>query len=220
MHESALARAALPAPTICLGMLLRPYSLGHELWLIRENCAILRGSPDGLATAVLICCQSWTQLQTMRSDWLLGLKLWLWRRRIKRASTDVGFQQKATKKTKAERPAFSSLPSLPSVKSYLHRETQTFLEYRNAGLLEFPASEIIDPDSSASRSLGAPFVLRLQQWLMTHFHLTEAQAWDYPAGLAKMRWATHWESEGAFKIKNASESEFDQFISQSIGGKL
>src|SRR2546421_10443514 len=86
MHESALARAALPAPTICLGMRLRPYSLGHELWLIRESCQVLCGSVQGLPAAVLICSQDWDALGkgARRYDPSLGFRLWLWKRAIRR----------------------------------------------------------------------------------------------------------------------------------------
>src|SRR5688572_32977901 len=101
MHELFLARAALPAPTVCLGMLLRPYSLAHELWLIREHNALVGVQPSGcpdtlkrelqrelqqaLPAAVLICSQTWAQLRTMRGDHLLGLKLWIWNRRTKQS---------------------------------------------------------------------------------------------------------------------------------------
>ncbi len=57
MHSPLLAQAALPAPTVVCGMLLRPFSLGHELLLIRENLqsAICRQQLDSLCGAVLIC---------------------------------------------------------------------------------------------------------------------------------------------------------------------
>src|SRR5881396_4296409 len=158
MHESVLSRAALSAPTVCLGMLLRPYSLGHELWLIRETNATLRGSIDGLSTAVLICSQSWDQLaERRRFDPFLDFRFWLWKRAIKRMDSA--------------------------------KELKTFLAYRGEGLLEFPISELARADRGTSRLPGCPFILRLQQWLMREFRLTESEAWDYPVGLAKMRWA-------------------------------
>lgn len=184
MHELALSRAALPAPVTCLGRELKPYSLGHELWLIRESNAVLRGSVEGLHGAVLICSHTWDELKELRSwRWQsLDLKLWHWRTR----------------------------------KIDPRAELLKFIEYRNNGLLEFAPSEIIRPDRETSgRTLGAPFILRLQQWLMTHFRITESQAWDYPVGLAKMRWATHWEAEGCFEIKNAAEAEFDEFVAET-----
>jgi len=189
MHESALARAALPAPTVCLGMPLRPYSLGHELWLIRESNSVLRGSLDGLSTAVLICSQSWDKLgERRRFDPFLSLRFWLWNRAIRRMDGD--------------------------------QELKTFLAYRAGGLLEFPISEVARADRGTSRLPGCPFILRLQQWLMTHFRLSESAAWDYPVGLAKMRWAAHWEQEGGLDIYNAHEAESDSQIAywESQGG--
>lgn len=170
-------------------MLLHPYSLGHELWLIRESNSVLRGTLEGLPAAVLICCQTWEQLHSMRGDHLLSLKLWLWKRRTRKLD--------------------------PSA------ELKKFLAYRDEGLLEFQISQMTRPDRGPSPRLpGAPFVLRLQQWLMTHLRKTEAKAWDYPAGLAKMRWAAHWEQEGGLDIYNANEEQEDAFISywESRGG--
>jgi hypothetical protein len=183
MHELTLARAALPAPTVCLGMLLRPYSLGHELWLIRENNAALRGSPAGLPGAVLICSQTWTELAAMRADWLLPLKLALWKRRTRKLDGAA--------------------------------ELEKFLAYRAEGLLELPLSQVTRPDcASAPRLAGAPFILRLQQWLMLTLDLAEPDAWDYPAGLATIRWATAHEEEGRLNVKNAHEIEFERFVAE------
>ena len=185
MHESALARAALPTAIRCLGKSLRPYSLGHELWLIRENCSVLRGSVLGLPAAVLICSRAWSQLLSVNSERWLGLDLRLWGWRTRRMDSGA--------------------------------ELARFLEYRNAGLLEFEHSEIMDPDRGEIRMPGTPFILRLQQWLMGEpCRLSEAQAWDYPVGLAKMRWQAHGESEGCFQIKNAGEAEFDDYIAEEM----
>src|SRR5207244_4366241 len=158
-----LAQAALPAPTSCLGLPLRPFSLGHELYLIRESSPLISPTANDctlsdLARAVLICCSSWAELRAMPSDWLIGLKLRICRRAIRKCDLR------------------------------LHRSG--FLAYLEDGSKEFPISEVIKPRShDAPRTPGTPFLLRLQQWVMTHLRLTESEAWDYPHGLAKMRWA-------------------------------
>lgn len=183
MHEAALAQAALPAPVRCLGKSLRPYSIGHELWLLRESNSTMRGSIDGLPAAVLICSHTWSELKSLDTHRWMKLDLALWRWRMRRVKYD------------------------------LKSELAKFLAYRDSGLLEFPVSDIIDTDRAPSRMPGAPFILRLQQWLMgAPCRLSESAAWDYPVGLAKMRWATYWESEGCFKVLNANEAEFDEFI--------
>ena len=214
MHEPALSRAALPAPVVCLGMLLRPYSLGHELWLIRESNAALRGSIDGLPAAVLICSQTWDELRRMRSDHFLGFKLWIWRRRMKR------LEKSFTRIVANKRELKSAKISVNSREELLGKELATFLAYRAEGLLELPISQVARSDRAMPRLPGCPFILRLQQWLMTHFHLTESAAWDYPVGLAKMRWAAHWEQEGGLDIYNAHEAESDAQIEywESLGG--
>src|SRR2546426_11127910 len=92
MHEALLSRAALPAPAIVLGLRLRPFSLGHYLWLEREQISDLqisnlKSAIESLPAAVLICSQSWTQLTRVPGfDPLLSLKMWLWGRAIRKAS--------------------------------------------------------------------------------------------------------------------------------------
>src|ERR1039458_4287756 len=97
MHEAALAQAALPAPTSILGLPLQAYSLGHELFLIREGNPLAAANREtkanlderDLVQAVLICCHSFEECRRLHTDWLMGLKLWLWRRRLKRMARSV-----------------------------------------------------------------------------------------------------------------------------------
>lgn len=191
MHEPLLAQAALPAPEIVLGMLLRPYSIGHELFLIRERSPLLTSaaaSRSALSRAVLICSTSWEEGRHIPFERFLGLKFWIWRRRTR---------------------------NLP-----LNGEIVAFRRYRRAGSLEFPLADTIRPSGTPPRPPGAPFLLRLQQWLMITLNLSESQAWDYPLGLAKMRWATHWEQEAGLEIYNFHDAEFERFVAeQEAGGK-
>jgi hypothetical protein len=157
----------------------------------------------------------------MRSDHLLGLKLWLWNRRIKRMGnrqfTPIhANENQASALSSAER---DSRP-FASIRGFREQELEKFLAYRNEGLLEFRLSEIPKADSGGpARMSGTPFILRLQQWLMDQFRLSEAEAWDYPVGLAKMRWAAHWESQGGMEVYNAHEAEFDQFVAEQRAAK-
>jgi hypothetical protein len=189
MHEGLLAQAALPAPTVCLGLLLRPYSLGHELLLFRnESPFVTRARPsqlEDLIAAAMICFQTWEENQRMYQDRLLRFKTWLWRRRISKMAWQL--------------------------------DLAAFNAYRADGCLEFPLSEIGRPDRGPSpRTPGAPFILRLQQWLMRTLNLTEPAAWDYPLGLATMRWECHWEQEGGLDIYNWSESEHDRAVAEEM----
>jgi hypothetical protein len=54
----------------------------------------------------------------------------------------------------------------------------------------------------------------LQQWLILYLRLSEVEAWDYPYGLAKCRWACYWEQEQGLKIYNAHDAEFDAFVAE------
>lgn len=203
MHEDALARAAQPAPVVVLGMLLRPLSIGHILLFHREN--LMDAATSGrltaqqLSSAVLICCQNWAEISTIRQDWLLGVKMWAWRQRVARLA-------------KRHQRDFPALP-------YSVNESRKLIAYLSAGCQQFPASEIERPDRSSPRTPGTPFLLNLQQWLMVTFGLTESAAWDYPFALAKMRWAAHWEMQGGMEIANGVEAALDDYAAGE-GGRL
>ncbi len=192
MHDSLLARAARPAPAIVLGLLMRPFSIGHHILLVREGNPLADSNDASavkVAEAALICSQTWEENARMQFDWLIGFKLWLWKQRLKRMD-------------------------IPS-------ELLNFVQYRNAGSLEFPMSDRPRPgQSSTRRPPGTPFAIRLQQFLMSTLHLSESQAWDYPLGLAKMRWQTHWEEQDGLDVYNVHDAEFDRFImEQEAKGK-
>lgn len=181
MHESILSKAAWPNPAVVLGLLLKPYSLGHELRLTRLGNPLVSGDlcdPRELSEAVLICHQGWAETVDLPFDPLLRIKMALWLRRAKRTA--------------------------------FHEELAKFIQYRNESSAEFPPSGITKPGRmSEPRIAGCPFLLRLQQFLMLQFRLTEAEAWDYPLGLAKLRWGCYWEETGDWSIYNEAEAQFD-----------
>lgn len=164
---------------------MRPYSLGHELHLLREQNPLLSGGSGNvaradLAQAVLICSQTFEECRRMSFDWLIPLKLWVWRRRTRK------------------------LPIGPHV--------QAFLEYRQDGVRQFPGSNVTHSDRAPGRQAGAPFLLRLYQFLVIEFRLTPSEAWDYPLGLAQMQFSTYWEEKGGFEIYNEHDAIHDEAV--------
>ncbi len=199
MHETLFAQAALPAPARVLGLTLRPYSLGHELWLIREQnvfavhhrekvsqLQILRHLP----AAVLICSQTFDELQAVNTDLLFGLKAWIWRRRVKRMD--------------------------------VKGEVRGFMRYLQEGCLDFPGET--PTKTRQSRESGAPYLLRLHDFLMRHLGKSETEAWDYPLGLAQMRYAAFCEQEGCWEIQSEYDLEYakarDEWMAQNPGSTL
>lgn len=185
MHEAALASAALPAPTAVLGLLLKPYSVGHELFLIREgNAIVVGGRPTqaaDLAQAVLICCNSWEENRRVYRDRLLSLKLWVWRWRIR--GTDF------------------------------LAELECFRKYLIDGRREFPESPTTTKDNGGRR-LGSPFLLRLHLFLTTKLGLGQAEAWDYPFGLAVMQWEAYYETDGGLNVMNDVEAAHMEHVAR------
>jgi len=52
-------------------------------------------------------------------------------------------------------------------------------------------------------------LIRVHQFLVLNFRLTESQAWDYPFGLAKMHNAAWMEDNRRMEIKNAQDLKVD-----------
>jgi hypothetical protein len=193
MHEPLLAQAALPAPVRICGIPLAPYSLGHELFLIRENSPFIFGGtvlPQDLFEAVWICSGSFDDCRRAPHTWTYLLKLWLLKRRIARCDN-------------------------------FEREAESFRQYRESGTLEFPISELPRPGESGPppRPAGAPYLLRLHDFVCWRYRLSLSEGWDFPAGEAKMRWATYWEEEQGLSIYNYHDAEFDRFVAQQEAKK-
>jgi hypothetical protein len=209
MHEAAFSQAALPATAHVLGLKLRPYSLGHELWLLRESNPLATFSEQSidlekfgiehLLLAVLICRRSYRECcELQEAGWMTRLELAIWNSRMKRA-------QKAVQ----------------SPRLVLRDHFAAFLDYQRRGSLEFRCEPPPDTGSEYRRTLGAPFLLILHDFVMTHCagdaagrparadsgptHLPLFDAWDYPMGLAKMRYAAHMEYLGNMRVENGSE---------------
>ncbi len=186
MYEDILSQAVLPAPVQVLGLALKPYSLGHELWLIRQDnpLAILFGNSKpipaaSLLEAALICEHTFDENREMNSSLWETFKIPHWAKR-------------AAKKFNA----FSEL--------------EKFQKYRDECLVEFPCqSPAKSSDSAPSRYLGAPFLIRVHSFLVSQFHLTSSQAWDEPFGFAKMRYAAWMEDNRRMEIKNESDLAVD-----------
>jgi hypothetical protein len=184
VHEAQYSQAVLPSPARVLGLNLRPYSLGHELWLIREQNPLAVSIEAGAAAmaaslpaAALICSQTFREIVGMNRDRLIAFKLRLWHIRLKRAN--------------------------------FGRELSAFLDYRNKGTLAFPDES---PDGNGGRSFGAPLLLSMHQFLRRQ--MSDADAWDYPYGRAQMEYAAWLESEGRLKIKNRFEIEHDRSFAE------
>lgn len=185
MHEAALAAAALPAPARVLGLMLRPYCLGHELWLIRENNPLAVYHPvrlkieevtyAQLMEAALICHHRFEQVAGLNRDRFIGFKIKLWTRRTRGLELTV--------------------------------ERERYLDYRIAGTGCFPTES--PTDARAARHPGTPLILRVHQFLMLTLGLDEATAWNYPMGLAYLRFAGWLEGQGMVNVKNEFDLEFD-----------
>jgi hypothetical protein len=127
MHEPLLAAAALPAPARVCGIPLRPYSLGHELFLWNRKSPVIFGGPilpGHMLEAIWICASDHNGCKQSQHTWLYLPKLWLVGRAIRRAEK----------------------------RNVYWAEVARLLEYRESGCLEFPLSDVVSVSSSFSWS--------------------------------------------------------------------
>ncbi len=181
MHEAILAEAALPAPAKIFGLQMQPYSLGHELWLIRQNSPFVFGgeaSRDKIAEAALICSETWDGARAMNHDWLLPAKLALWRFRIRNEIAAIA--------------------------------AEDFRRYRERGSLCVPINPPA-PGQVTTRRPGSPFLIRLQMFLVEQCRLTDSEAWDHPLGLAMIKRAAWLEEKESLEVENDLDIDTKNF---------
>jgi len=77
MHEDIVRRAAMPIPRVVLGLLLKPYSIGHELLI--QTGPKFETVEGALAGAVWLCANTWQENTRLRFDLFARLKIFLWR---------------------------------------------------------------------------------------------------------------------------------------------
>lgn len=181
MHEREYSEAVVPRHTTVLLLSLRPYSIAHEIWLTARGNPLAAGELDGLSLeqmqaalveAVMICAQTHAEILAMDRDRLLTLKIRVWQWRIRKL-----------------------------LKYKLALELGKFLAYRGRGL-DGPPLEEMPLSCRPGRPAGAPFVLRLKQFLVMRLGLKEAEALDYPLCRAQWEWAAWGESEELAWIRN------------------
>ncbi len=83
--ESDYLEAALPERFVILGQSLRPFSIGHMMWLRRLGNAFVLQTPPGiedLLSGVLICCQTYAEACESLQDPGLPLRIREWARKL------------------------------------------------------------------------------------------------------------------------------------------
>lgn len=187
MDTAAWYAAAHPPKVICLGLTLRPYSIGAEILLQRENSALVfsLSSPGGegrgeeapsitygdLALACLICSQTYRAADRfLHSRWQQNLFRRLWLLRFRRHIPD------------------------------LQRELDIFCEYRSSAAWQPAVNRRLD-----GRPFGSPWQWRMLAFLMHAFHWTEDRALNYPLSRASALYAAWMEFEGRIQLFNTQD---------------
>lgn len=188
MHDEAFADATRPTPACVLCLPLLDYSIGHEVLLLRRRNPIVLLSP-----AHFFDLSDQEQARAiMEAVWICA-NTWRENRRQPFAWLKIRIWG-----WKIRNANFSLAIA-------------EFRNYLDAGRTLPP---LLPCDDNQGRLCGAPFLARLIQYLVRHMKKTEEEAMDYPFGQAQFHYFTHAENEGALRIKNADEVDFENYCEE------
>lgn len=183
-------RAAVPHLPICLGMQLRPYSLGHHTLLCASASPfITNGSDDmrsmhvGLVSGAFICSRGWRETHEWFGSWKLGFWFRLWGFFMRRA--DIAAEAEVFKNYVAEgerRPDISS-----------------------------PAN---------GKMLVARWESRIKLFLIKELRLTVEEAMDYPLAMAWQEYCAHNEQEDRMTLVSDGQMDAVSFFQSEDGRRM
>ena len=182
MRNAAYFLAAVPEPVTCLGVKLKPLTLGHVILLHRfESRFVIGGQPDleDLILSLVICSREYADairlLDSSRCKWLLkwwGFKAWL-----------------------AIKAGHDLVRSMLQFKYY----------YETAD--KIPKFEIEDNDGNP---ISTPFVLSVKLALQSGLHQSEEEALNKPWGMALFEYIAH-RSIAKGDLRILSGEEYQEF---------
>lgn len=187
MHEIEFADAALPAPVTLLGLLLRPYALGHELVLLRQRSPFLclnweefnaQPIPQQIAAvafAIQICAvrpPRWNRYwrwQNRHADWPLII-------------------------AEFRNYLLAGRAMLPLISSSEESDREAY--------------EIANGETmiTGGRGLGSPLLANLINFCLGELRLTYADALESPFGLTASLYFAKLEAAGQVYVENHREA--------------
>ena len=215
-NEFSFADCALPQRHVALGLPLREYSLGHRLLFLRQRNPLLWSAQADfdllpfetqtawLIEAVTVCNQTYAWRRWLENDLTGELEKKFKADSKKWADARIELQ----KQFQAENPKATLVDwwaqEIAKFRNYIAAQTViTDIEQRRDPFPFLPCQSV--PEATG-RSLGSPYDASVIQFLLaSRLCQNEAEAMEYPFGLAEMHYLTHLEHEGALQIMNNDE---------------
>lgn len=190
--------AQIPEPRWCLGFKLRPLSLGHLIILRRLGNTFICGGELGfeeLATAVLVCANTYEEALAYVDDPALSRFMSKWYRRLSgrdRILTRLGLQK-----------------PLPVD---FQEESRTFGKYLREGQ-EGPTYTY---DVGNSKQLDCPTEGALMVAIWRTFHLSESEVLNMSFSLCKWRYAIARAMDGKVDLTTSRDIEDAMGLAKSL----
>ena len=192
MHEYIFTDAAIPTPVECLNVPLAPYSVRHEMILLRHRSPFLCQSeaefnalthPEQVF-AIMLAVQTCADVSAFR----FPLSRWLWRRFLQPQDYPLAIAEFRNYLSAGR----ALLPTLsPGVK-----EDADAYEIANNG-----------EKMTTGRALGAPLLAQLINYGIREFRLSYDDVLDTPLAHLANLYFTHLESNGCMSIENGAEAD-------------
>jgi hypothetical protein len=219
-HEYTFSDVSAPVQQVVLGLPLRDFSLGHRQIFLRQRNPLAflsdveynelskEGQIHWLIESVTICNQTYAYRKQLEQN---PTRFMLWRQRRDSAKwrrIRTYLQNEYKRETGA-----------PDLIGYWANELAAFRNYYNSHRVvtelkarrdPFPFLPCQPATDAKGRSLGAPYDATLIQFLIrAGLCRDEATALEYPFAKAEVHYLTHLEREGALRIMNPDEVQFE-----------
>lgn len=173
---------------VCLGLRLRPLTVGH-LFVLAENGNAFPDHPEAakdydLITAVLVCAQRHRPARSFVYSWVAPLFCAFW----------------------------------GAIWAFVRRGREVVGAEDFAGFAAYLEEQLIRPEPESPpggpQEVRAPLAWRLYAMLMADFHLSPKEAMDFPVAQALCLWATEADRRGVSNLASERVINFRRWAEQ------
>lgn len=223
---ACIAKAALLEPHSVCGVRLRPFCIGHWIYLTRFNVSFLnkdaeRHTMGDLILGIVVCSETWEGFQSgLLAGDLSSLIRW-WTDRL-----SGGWKGRLRRRIRKLR-GFIALPEEITGINLINEcaRFQTYLDYHGAGwqaAYEWACPVSIENVATKGQATPAraPYPMHLLDGLISEIGLSFNEAINLSLPLARWLWAVHVERKGLASIVDMEEHLKDQEKANEFARKV
>jgi len=204
MHELTFSDSVMPAKVVCLGLPLRPYSLGHELILLaKRNPLLVLSEADydalpqeqrnlALIRAADTCSMTWEENN------FTPVRFW-----------EVWKYRRVCRKWRKHLQTCLWPLELAEMRNYLQAGRAMLPTLASGNAEDAEAYEVANKGDKleGGRAMGSPLIGQLTTFAMRELRLSHEAAMDFPFGHLANLYFVWLESKGGLAIENSAEMD-------------